>query len=194
MYKYFIAALAAAAIGAGAAEAASSTAAAPPEASALPDNAATPGRANPKVTQSNIRRTICNPRWVKSQLPPTRFLAKAKTAQLQQASAANTDPARYEIDHRVPIEVGGHPRARANLWAQPLDTEWNALVKNKLDTYVAREVCAGRMRLAEAQAVFQRDWVDVFRTYCGPEPGAACNPPGTQGVTLTDPKRPAAPR
>ena len=127
---------------------------------------------------------------MKSQQPPARFIATAMFAQLQSVTYSIKDPARYELDHRIPIEVGGHPRDAANIWAQPLNTEWNALVKNKLDTYIAREVCDGRMKLADARAVFQRDWVDIFRLYCGPEPGAACNPPGTVGVTIEDSKWP----
>jgi hypothetical protein len=163
---------------------------APAEINYWPDNAVTPGLANPKVTQRNIKRTICSPRWVKSARPPDRFFATAETAQFERASSALKDPAHYEIDHRIPIEVGGHPRDAANLWAQPLRIEWNALVKDKLETYIQGEVCARRMKLAEGQAVFQRDWVDVFRQYCGPDPGAACNPPGTEGVQIEDPKRP----
>ncbi len=186
MHKLFIPALAAAAL----MTAAAWGAAAPSEANYWPDDKVTPGQANPKVTQRNIRRTVCSPRWVKSQQPSARFIATAKSAQLQSVNYSIKDPARYELDYRIPIEVGGHPRAAANIWAQPLGTEWNALAKNKLDTYMAREVCAGRMKLADAQAAYQRDWVDLFRLYCGPGPGAACNPPGTEGVTIADPKRP----
>ena len=155
----------------------------------LPNNAATPGVVNTKVKPANINQTICKPSWVKTALPKASALNRVKTAQMKAAKYAAGDAKKYELDHRIPIEVGGDPRNPKNLWLQPLDIQWNALVKNKLETYVQTEICAGRMKLADGQAIFQRDWVDVFRLYCGPEPGAACNPPGTPGVQIETPKK-----
>ncbi len=159
----------------------------------FPDNATTPGLANRKVTQGNINKTICNARWLKAQQPSAGYLDKEKNRQLARVTFANTDPKAFEEDHRIPIELGGHPRDAKNLWPQSTTIEWNAAAKNKLETYVHGEVCAKRMKLADARAIFQRDWTDVFRSYCGPGPTAACQPPNTPGVQIEDPKRPNVP-
>ena len=155
-----------------------------------PNNKATPGVANPKVTQRNIKRTICSDTWVKSQRPSAKYLDEQKARQLKGGKYGSTDPTIFEEDHRIPIEVGGHPRDPKNLWPESTTVRWNAFVKNKLETYVQTEICAGHMKLADGRAIFQRDWTDVFRLYCGPAPGDACNPPGTPSQQIEDPKHP----
>jgi hypothetical protein len=154
-----------------------------------PDNARTPGIANPKVNQENIQQTICKPGWVESNRPRERYINTLKRRQLRAWKYAVRDSTKYEEDHRIPIEVGGHPRDGKNLWPQPYGIAWNARVKNKLELYIQAEVCAGNIKLIDGQAAFQRDWVDLFRLYCGPEPGAACNPPGTPGVQIEVPEQ-----
>ena len=52
-----------------------------------------------------------------------------------------------------------------NLWSQSTKLRWNVATKDKLETYVNREVCAGRMTLKEGQSVFQKGWVEVFHLY-----------------------------
>ncbi len=158
----------------------------------FPDNAMTPGIANPKVKQSNINKTICNARWLKAQMPSASYLNKEKGRQLRQVTFAVADAKAFTEDHRIPIELGGHPRHPKNLWPQSTTIAWNAVAKDKLEAYVHGEVCAGRMKLADGRAIFQRDWTDVFRLYCGPEPDAACQAPGAPGVQIADPKRPDA--
>jgi len=161
-----------------------------PDSYYAPENTRTPGVVNAKVTQDNIQQTICRPSWVKSNLPPARYLSRLKASQLKEWKYQDRKPANYAEDHRIPIEVGGHPRDAGNLWPQPQTIAWNAAAKNKLEHYVHGEVCAGRMKLEDARSVFQRDWVDVFKLYCGPEPDAACAAPGTPGVQISDPKVP----
>jgi hypothetical protein len=60
----------------------------------------------------------------------------------------------YEIDHLVPLEVGGN-NTRANLWPEiaPGFGEKDA-VENELHA----AVCSGRMALKTAQAQIARDW------------------------------------
>ncbi len=146
------------------------TAASGAEESYLPNNAATPGVVNHKVKAGTIKQTICRPSWVKSAQPSARTLASQKSRLVKHARYGADVAKNFDVDHRIPIEVGGDARDPKNLWLQPLNIQWNALVKNKLETYVQTEVCAGRMKLADGQAIFQRDWVDVFRLYCGPDP------------------------
>ena len=59
----------------------------------LPDNTATPGVANRKVTQGNIQKTICSARWVQSQRPSANYLGKEKSRQLAKLNYTATGAA-----------------------------------------------------------------------------------------------------
>ncbi|MBY0511538.1 MAG: hypothetical protein K2P94_15470 [Rhodospirillaceae bacterium] len=158
-------------------------------AGALPDDALTPGYANPKVTADNLQKTVCKAGWALKAQPQGKYLSKITLLQIRNYGVAEKDAAKYVMDFRIPLSVGGHPTDPANLWPQRKDVAWNAVVKNKLETYVQSELCAGHMSLKDAQGVFQKNWIDVFQLYCGPKPDAKCNPPGTAVQIETPTKR-----
>lgn len=69
---------------------------------------------------------------------------------------------RYELDHVVPLELGGHPRALANLKLQL----WpEARVKDKLENRLNRLVCQGKMPLEEARNCIYDDWKSCSLTH-----------------------------
>ena len=160
---------------------------------AIPDDALTPGAVNPRVTQDNIQKTICKPKWVRKAGPSTSYLDLVKGLQLKRSDLADKRPNNYVEDFRIPLDVGGSPTDPGNLWPQRPGAGWNAGAKDKLEVYVQREVCAGRMKLADAQDVFRKNWVDVFHLYCGPKPDGPCNPPGTETQIQTPQVKPAGP-
>ncbi len=41
------------------------------------------------------------------------------------------DTIKYELDHFVPLAIGGHPRSEDNLWLQRWDGAWNARVEDR---------------------------------------------------------------
>ena len=55
-----------------------------------------------------------------------------------------------KVDHLVPLELGGSNRI-ANLWPEPLDSEWNADAKDRLERRLHRLVCSGQLDLSTAQ-------------------------------------------
>jgi hypothetical protein len=74
---------------------------------------------------------------------------------------------RYEIDHLIPLGIGGAD-TRENLWPESHDTRpWNADVKDRLENYVHVEVCAGRIAIADAQKAIAADWIAAYRKYIG---------------------------
>ena len=84
----------------------------------LPDVHCTPGARNPKVTQTTLAATICKSGYTTSIRPPTSVTDKEK--------AANAKSYRYtgsltqaEYDHFLPLELGGDPNDRRNLWVEP---------------------------------------------------------------------------
>jgi hypothetical protein len=141
----------------------------------LPDGLRTPGVTDPAVTQANIKRTICVSGWTKPpRRPPTACTNSLKAQQLADWQYSDKTMSAYEEDHRVPLEVGGDPRDPGNLWPEPYNTTWHARIKDKLETFIKRQVCARKMTLDRGQAVFKGNWIDAFHTYCGSEPSAKC--------------------
>jgi len=64
-------------------------------------------------------------------------------------------PKDYELDHLIPIGLGGHPRSLKNLWLQ----NWpEAAAKDRDELRPHRDVCAGRMTLDEAQHEMLATW------------------------------------
>ena len=73
----------------------------------------------------------------------------------------------YEIDHLIPLELGGADIAE-NLWPESFDTEpWNAHVKDQLENFLHAEVCAGRIPIEQAQREIAEDWIAAYRRYLG---------------------------
>jgi len=83
----------------------------------------------------------------------------------------DVDRREYELDHLVPISLGGAADDLRNLWPESRRTEpYNAEVKDTLEDVLHREVCAGIVPLKEAQDAIRKDWIAAFRKYVGPEP------------------------
>src|SRR6266508_4829814 len=72
------------------------------------DPVRTPGVLNPDVTQATINATICVKGWTKTIRPPTSYTNKLKQKQMRQYHESG-GPSRYEEDHLIPLELGGHP-------------------------------------------------------------------------------------
>ncbi|MGH6980466.1 MAG: hypothetical protein ACREFC_04600 [Stellaceae bacterium] len=133
----------------------------------VPDPKMTPGALNPAVTQATIGSTICKPLWTKSVRPPASFTNKLKRSQLAAYGyGPQTDLHSVEEDHRVPLELGGAPREPKNLWPEPWVGAHGARSKDRLEKAVARDVCAGRLTLAQGHAIFIGDfWQEYDRRF-----------------------------
>jgi hypothetical protein len=65
----------------------------------------------------------------------------------------------YEYDHFVPLELGGATNDSRNLWPEP---GASPNPKDRVEDYLNREVCAGKMALARAQSLIVRNWVALY--------------------------------
>lgn len=119
------------------------------------------GAVNPKVTQENIKETICKSGWSVKQRPSDRFIFSLKIKMLTEQHL----PGRivdYELDHYIPLELGGHPTSLDNLWMEPYSPKPDAHEKDKIENYLHRQVCAGKMTLTDAQKIISTDWVSLY--------------------------------
>jgi hypothetical protein len=128
----------------------------------LPDKAMTPGVMNPAVTQGNIKTTICDVAWVKAQRPPTNYTTPLKLASLSFQKI--TEPAKdFEWDHLFPIEGGGHPRDKGNMWTQfwPIARE-----KDIIENAIHKGLCGGTIKLVDVPGLIW-NWPALYEQKTG---------------------------
>ena len=73
----------------------------------------------------------------------------------------------YEIDHLVPVCLGGGNDA-SNLWPQPrrsIEAKWNAEAKDRLETVLCNLVCDGLLDIGDAQQAIITDWIAAYHLY-----------------------------
>jgi hypothetical protein len=123
-----------------------------------------PGATDPRVTQANIARTICMSGYTGTVRPPLAYTESLKRKQLPKSIA----PTCCELDHYIPLEIGGHPSDPHNLWPQPWNGVCGAHTKDKLENRLNSLVCHGRLSLVAAQTAIRTDWIAAYNKYLGP--------------------------
>ncbi len=111
------------------------------------DQARTPGVLNPDVTQANIATTICKHGWTRTIRPPTDYTNALKVKQMREYAVGGS-PTRYQEDHLISLELGGHPTDARNLWPEPYP---RAAEVDSIENDLNAKVCSGSMSLDEAQ-------------------------------------------
>ena len=140
----------------------------PEVATAEPELTGTPrGAINENVTQSNIGQTICVPGWTATVRPSTSYTNALKSKLLHDQGLPQSEAAKYELDHLIPLALGGHPRKPENLWLQLWDDPWGARTKDRLEVRLKNLVCSGAVSLQRARDDIRRNWVSAFKKYIG---------------------------
>ena len=136
-----------------------------------PDPAVTPGAVNPAVTSFTIVTTICSPGWAHSVRPPRKYTSYLKRRQLRALAWTDQRMRDYEEDHLIPLELGGAPADRRNLWPEPRHPTdgWTAEEKDQLESALHRAVCNGTLSLEEAQQAIAGDWTAAYARFVGDE-------------------------
>lgn len=124
-----------------------------PDGTLLPDQRCTPGALNPDVTQSNIHSTICVKGWTATVRPPVSWTSQVK----RDSERAYGRSGAGELDHLIPLELGGAPADRANLWFEPGQIP---NPKDRVEDALHKAVCAGTTSLGKAQREIV-DWPSV---------------------------------
>lgn len=126
-----------------------------------PDATLTPGGVDPAARQDNLAQTVCSQTWVKA----ARDVSESEKRAVCAAYGARGCPGpEWEIDHFIPLELGGSNDS-FNLWPQPID---DAREKDRVENWLHRQVCHGDMLLEDAQRFIEIDWVAVYQKCCQP--------------------------
>jgi hypothetical protein len=124
----------------------------------LPDPKCTPGATDPAVTQDNIDSTICVSGYTKTVRPPVSVTEPIKIERMQ-AYGFTDSLSNYELDHLIPLELGGAPDDMKNLWPEPHPSSFT---KDGLENYLHDQVCSGNMDLKTAQNEIATNWFDYW--------------------------------
>ena len=128
----------------------------------LPRHDLTPGAIDPRITQHNIGDTICRRGYTATVRPPFEY-TNAMKHRLMRVYGVTGSIHDYELDHLIPLELGGCPDCKANLWPQPKNLFPGAGEKDEVEEYLHRQVCSGAMPLATAQRDIAADWYSVYQ-------------------------------
>lgn len=133
-----------------------------PEEQLLPDPNLTPGA----VVDVSLEE-LCVPGYAAR---VRRVDIAARKQAFRMYGLSNVDRRDYELDHLIPLSLAGSNDIK-NIWPESRITEpWNAEVKDTLEDVLHREVCAGRVRLGNAQWAIRTHWIQAYRIYVGSEP------------------------
>ncbi len=122
---------------------------------------------NPDVRPETIHQTICVAGYAASVRPATSFTNGVKAKLMREAGIPLADTGLYELDHRVALAVGGHPRSLFNLQLQHWGGDDGAKRKDVLERRVQLLVCSGRLALKDAQAALYFNWQAAYSKYVG---------------------------
>jgi hypothetical protein len=124
-----------------------------------PDGRLSPGVIDPSVTQTQI----CTAGYTAG----ARNVSEAtKKAILTEYGVSLKDAGKYEVDHRISLELGGSNDPK-NLWAQPYTNLINgenlgARQKDVVETGLKHQICKKQITMSDAQYVIVHDWVGCY--------------------------------
>jgi hypothetical protein len=125
---------------------------------------------NANVTQATIHSTICVKGWTTTVRPPTSYTEPLKKQMIalyanQHVGDANWTLGNTELDHRVPLELGGAPKDPNNLSPEEHPGTVGSVTKDGDENAFNKSVCNGSQTLAQAQAAFVGKWLAVYPAY-----------------------------
>lgn len=123
------------------------------------------GALNPDVTPDNIHQTICVPGYTKSVRPAPVYTKGVKRELLREAGIDKSHMPDYELDHIIPLALGGHPRKLENLQLQPWEGPDGAKRKDRVEAKLHCLVCSGQVTLTDAQREISEDWQAAYHRY-----------------------------
>lgn len=124
----------------------------------LPDRARTPGSRFGAATVSAICRSGYS--------ATVRSVSESKRRTVYASyGVAWADRGRYEVDHLIPLELGGD-NSMANLWPEPQDgARAGYATKDGAENHLHALVCAGTVPLRTAQRAIASNWYTAYHRY-----------------------------
>ncbi len=123
---------------------------------ALPDPDCSPGAIFPNITKDDI----CTSGYTKK----VRDVSSATKKKVYVMYGMPYPPQEeYEVDHIISLELGGSNEI-SNLWPEAAEPRPGFHEKDKVENYLHKQVCEGKISLSEAQRLINREWVQVYQS------------------------------
>jgi hypothetical protein len=124
------------------------------------------GVLNPDVQDSSLNQTICTPGYTRTVRPSSSYTNGIKKRLLREKGMDfDVDKSSYELDHIIPLALGGHPRNLHNLTLQPWEGGDGAKRKDRLEVKLQCLVCSGAVALTDAREAIYADWKAAYANY-----------------------------
>ncbi len=121
---------------------------------------------NHDVSQKTLATTVCISGYTKAVRPSTTYTNSIKKRFMREKGMDyDGEKGNYELDHIIPLALGGHPRNLSNLMLQLWDGHDGAKRKDRLEVKLQCLVCSGDVPLAVAQDAIWTDWQAAYSTY-----------------------------
>jgi hypothetical protein len=121
----------------------------------LPDPDCTPGA----VIEGVSKVQICTPGYAREirNVP-----IEVKDEAYAEYGITHHSPGQYEVDHLISLGLGGSNDI-ANLWPEAANPRPGYHEKDKVENYLHKRVCDGKISLDDAQRLISSDWLSVYR-------------------------------
>jgi len=129
----------------------------------LPDPAITPGATNTQVSPSNIDTTACQKGGSRTVRPPVSYTNRIEHIVMHQYGYDREDIHAFELDHLIPLSLGGAPDDPKNLSPEPHVGDGTADDKDALEAQLHHLVCDCKSPLAEPQSAIRTNWISAYR-------------------------------
>ena len=123
------------------------------------------GAIDPAITSTNFYETICIPGYTKTVRPPVSVTNRIKKQMLRDTGIGESHIREYELDHVIPLALGGHPSRLENLQLQLWEGHNGAKRKDRIEVKMQCLVCSGQVRLDQAQREIANDWDAAYHRY-----------------------------
>lgn len=120
---------------------------------------------NSAVTPKSIGKTICVVGYTGTIRPSTYYTNKIKTNLMKQAGLDVSHIADYELDHNVPLALGGNATNVSNLKLQSRTGADDAGNKDVLERKLQCLVCSKQVPLRVAQKDIYTEWHKAASKY-----------------------------
>ena len=117
---------------------------------------------DPAVTPRTLTATVCVPGYTRRVRASSRWLRALKRERLAAIGLGPEHARGYQLDHRLPLILGGAADDAANLELQPLA---EAQRKDRIERKLGCFVCNGQMSLDEARLWITGDWREAYHAW-----------------------------